>query len=100
MLVQYWLQDECCPLSLHDALPMSVHDAKAVPLLVAVGVEEDDRRALADEGVQAELLQGIEVREALEEDEGGRDEPCLQVLDRKSTRLNSSQANISYDVSR
>src|SRR3712207_7458418 len=73
---------EIYPLSLHDALPIYA----AVGVLVRLGhllrrvVEREDSRP---------DLRDVSVRDA---------ERLAVVADRKSTRLNSSHANISYAV--
>src|SRR3712207_8236915 len=72
---------EIYTLSLHDALPICVAGAR----LDDVGVE----RPLHEEAGVRQL-----VRLALED----ADELAADRLDRKSTRLNSSHANISYAV--
>src|SRR3712207_8212500 len=72
---------EIYTLSLHDALPISGVE------LLELGDELDDRAQLAGEGLQL-------VREEPEPGQQGH----LGDLDRKSTRLNSSHANISYAV--
>src|SRR3712207_6941357 len=70
---------EIYTLSLHDALPISYNWAMAVPELVTIV-----RAACADMCLRAKAL------------------PCRITIisnkDRKSTRLNSSHANISYAV--
>src|SRR3712207_8959626 len=72
---------EIYTLSLHDALPICLGaDVELVdPLLGVLG-----DRIQAERRARGELLGGVEVED--------------QVLDRKSTRLNSSHANISYAV--
>src|SRR3712207_9578658 len=78
---------EICTLSLHDALPISaaLRGARAMPLhldrlLERRPVDPVDQRL----GDRAERL----VRDRVE----------APLVDRKSTRLNSSHANISYAV--
>src|SRR3712207_8515967 len=59
------------------------------------------RRQVLDPGVGevVEVLLGAEVRRARREVEGGGGRDlAADVVDRKSTRLNSSHANISYAV--
>src|SRR3712207_8802222 len=80
---------EIYTLSLHDALP-----------IFGGGGDDEDRRALAAQEVAAEVrrdlhaeLHGAGHQQAVELVLGGRDG-----ADRKSTRLNSSHANISYAV--
>src|SRR3712207_8702483 len=51
---------------------------------------------LAEEDVAAELGQGDQL--AQDDPGGGRRQPAEVLQDRKSTRLNSSHANISYAV--
>src|SRR3712207_9134915 len=71
---------EIYTLSLHDALPIYVADHLAAAALVEVDVEVRHRDPV---GVQ----KALEDQSVLE-----------RVEDRKSTRLNSSHANISYAV--
>src|SRR3712207_8838931 len=75
---------EIYTLSLHDALPISQAEVLGIDLHVRaihpVAVVELGLHAVA---VDLELADGA---------------PTAQVLDRKSTRLNSSHANISYAV--
>src|SRR3712207_7226133 len=73
---------EIYTLSLHDALPISpgarhVPDAKRLPLTTVGGRVRRGRRRQAGSGVRRRVH---------------------QPEDRKSTRLNSSHANISYAV--
>src|SRR3712207_8210833 len=76
---------EIYTLSLHDALP----------ILAILGVEQLLDHGLAVVGLVAGALEHVE-------GEGHRlvavDAVRVDVLDRKSTRLNSSHANISYAV--
>src|SRR3712207_9183774 len=74
---------EIYTLSLHDALPISVVDAPALQ----AGDQRGQRLRLASAGGGAGRRRGGRHRLG-----GGRG------LDRKSTRLNSSHANISYAV--
>src|SRR3712207_7777984 len=77
---------EIYTLSLHDALPICEDDVEDV------GVGEADRPQLVDVG----LGDGGRVADDLGRE---RDDRALGVgEDRKSTRLNSSHANISYAV--
>src|SRR3712207_7107538 len=78
---------EIYTLSLHDALPISVDVVDRLQERQPVLVLRDLR-----EGVGDLLLQPV--------GQGARDgDPVVRdVLDRKSTRLNSSHANISYAV--
>src|SRR3712207_7606518 len=81
---------EIYTLSLHDALPIFDHRLELLHLLAA-GAEgrvvvvrgEEADRVVAPVVRQAALLQRVVVHE---------------LVDRKSTRLNSSHANISYAV--
>src|SRR3712207_8616829 len=75
---------EIYTLSLHDALPIYV--AEVADERVALGRHVDPPCGGTD-------LQPAGV--VLQED---RQQPIVRVLDRKSTRLNSSHANISYAV--
>src|SRR3712207_7803722 len=70
---------EIYTLSLHDALPISVGKS--------LGVPGHERMKLAGARPMAKHEQGLQIALAV-----GR------VKDRKSTRLNSSHANISYAV--
>src|SRR3712207_8012479 len=72
-------------LSLHDALPIS-GQLLAPPYDVVTG---DERTELARQSEYQSMH--VELPEAGDPAAGGR-------LDRKSTRLNSSHANISYAV--
>src|SRR3712207_8929465 len=83
---------EIYTLSLHDALPISeVLDGRVLNLL--------GTRRLARPGRRRRVWRGPEGPERVQ-DEGDerdrREEHCRE--DRKSTRLNSSHANISYAV--
>src|SRR3712207_8683356 len=79
---------EIYTLSLHDALPISVARGAQRPELVRARVgRREGRRGVDDErvepgGLGRGVLVGVDVERA----------------DRKSTRLNSSHANISYAV--
>src|SRR3712207_7243710 len=75
---------EIYTLSLHDALPICGQEDDAVHLREATGVERDARV--------------VELEEALLERRKERPEEVALRVDRKSTRLNSSHANISYAV--
>src|SRR3712207_8310204 len=74
---------EIYPLSLHDALPISGH--RLVPLRACR--REKHGREKPNQARRREPPQGLAFR-------AYRPSP----LDRKSTRLNSSHANISYAV--
>src|SRR3712207_8393003 len=82
---------EIYTLSLHDALPISdtadvtvnVQESTATPVILAL---DDDVATAAGTPVTVDVL---------ENDTG---DPTLEHVDRKSTRLNSSHANISYAV--
>src|SRR3712207_7729714 len=77
---------EIYTLSLHDALPISQRrdhrHQRVQPLVPELAVDVDGRG-------DADHLLGREV---------DHDPPLQPLLDRKSTRLNSSHANISYAV--
>src|SRR3712207_9345863 len=75
---------EIYTLSLHDALPICVELAAVVPGAVEEAVGPPGRAGVAV---------GLEAFDDL-----GREGPRLLAADRKSTRLNSSHANISYAV--
>src|SRR3712207_7054987 len=85
---------EIYTLSLHDALPIYVRRGPAVgrrgeggePVVVVVGVAERDERL---------VLAAVVPRQPLPRHPGLH---ALGEEDRKSTRLNSSHANISYAV--
>src|SRR3712207_7480238 len=82
---------EIYTLSLHDVLPIS-EDLGAEPVLVFLPAAE-----------QAVQQQGTADQQAGRQQREGQDDgPPVHVLqplqDRKSTRLNSSHANISYAV--
>src|SRR3712207_7193809 len=76
---------EIYTLSLHDALPISFPALFSLRLLFS-----SDDRAVADDGVLRDDDDAVAYVVAVV----GR----VQLLDRKSTRLNSSHANISYAV--
>src|SRR3712207_7098189 len=87
---------EIYPLSLHDALPISL-GAVRVEALGRDRVGDDDRPG------QPAVDRVLDARELVVEGRRGRDpaQPRRDgdvVRDRKSTRLNSSHANISYAV--
>src|SRR5690606_39525533 len=92
MFVQESATTEIFTLSLHDALPISHHDGRAICLVGRCGV--DDELRLVRFGV------ALGARGALRPEQfdfrlaGGR--TCRG--DRKSTRLNSSHVKISYAV--
>src|SRR3712207_7870949 len=74
---------EIYTLSLHDALPISREVVEARDLVVVeVDARERDVAGVRDREVVFDLVVGLQ----------------LVVRDRKSTRLNSSHANISYAV--
>src|SRR3712207_8386983 len=83
---------EIYSLSLHDALPIFV---KAAAICVRVEVAEARRDAAAHLAIERRVLAQRHLAPAVAElKEGGQ----LIGEDRKSTRLNSSHANISYAV--
>src|SRR3712207_8109498 len=88
----FFLNDPATPeiytLSLHDALPISQSVTGAEPSEEREAGEQPRRR---DQQVLRDMAFGL-VPELVCDDESGL------VLDRKSTRLNSSHANISYAV--
>src|SRR3712207_8423334 len=73
---------EIYTLSLHDALPIFHDRVEDVPLALVQPRRDDDRHVLVP----------------LETREEPRDVQSVRCRDRKSTRLNSSHANISYAV--
>src|SRR3712207_9392568 len=75
---------EIYTLSLHDALPIFVQ------------VDGDDVEAHVARA--REPAHGVEVRAVVVHDRARRLENARDLLDRKSTRLNSSHANISHAV--
>src|SRR3712207_8502994 len=81
---------EIYTLSLHDALPIYVALSS-----VHADVHEDTGRRLDTQFLLDGLDQSRRDRRHLLGDVGNL---TLQALDRKSTRLNSSHANISYAV--
>src|SRR3712207_8856285 len=84
---------EIYTLSLHDALPISCtdpnHDGSHGDGAIPRSVQREQR-------VSA-ILRG-ELGGAIEEGHAERGRVRLEIQDRKSTRLNSSHANISYAV--
>src|SRR3712207_8946276 len=77
---------EIYTLSLHDALPIFCHCVSRSEIVEAIGV---GHRTLADIRAETQASTGC----------GGCESEVLDILqDRKSTRLNSSHANISYAV--
>src|SRR2546430_13319597 len=72
---------EIYTLSLHDALPISLHDAAQVVML-----------GLGQEGIEKAVAVRARPERADQTDE------AFVGLDRKSTRLNSSHSQISYAV--
>src|SRR3712207_9224922 len=89
---------EIYTLSLHDALPISrVDGPRGLERGAAPdGVEPLDR--LRGEDVDAQLVGREPLGPCLQPRGGVRDGELLVHRDRKSTRLNSSHANISYAV--
>src|SRR3712207_6940705 len=85
---------EIYTLSLHDALPIFRRpDHRRVVLLAEVAAQPGQHRlGLADQVLVADLVVGARVEAA------GRPAAVVVRPDRKSTRLNSSHANISYAV--
>src|SRR3712207_8908682 len=79
---------EIYTLSLHDALPISPRRSRQDLDQVGVVVTEDDQARVDAVGLVEERRRG----------QGGLVEEAAGWLDRKSTRLNSSHANISYAV--
>src|SRR3712207_9301180 len=79
---------EIYTLSLHDALPIWVESSIADVEKGTVAVRYDEGRVSNEQ-----LIEAIE-----EAGYRGRLRDCLVPRDRKSTRLNSSHANISYAV--
>src|SRR3712207_8702384 len=87
---------EIYTLSLHDALPIFV--VEVATRLVRVRADEA-RRDLAQAAVLLATARGREDRsEPAAHAAAAGGSPVLGRLDRKSTRLNSSHANISYAV--
>src|SRR3712207_7411272 len=79
---------EIYTLSLHDALPISIE-----PIAARLGVSTDALRMRlrrVDDRIARALAEGTLT--------GAASPQAQQALDRKSTRLNSSHANISYAV--
>src|SRR3712207_7378584 len=74
---------EIYTLSLHDALPISVdgllHQVEQVPVVLAPVRQRHERRHRQADGV------------AVQREPPQRGQPVLDLADRKSTRLNSSQ---------
>src|SRR3712207_7850977 len=84
---------EIYTLSLHDALPIYQQHATQQQR-----VEPDDRgRGGGDVRQPHRAGEPVQQRDA-EQEERRRERSEQEVLDRKSTRLNSSHANISYAV--
>src|SRR3712207_7124248 len=77
---------EIYTLSLHDALPISLSTAAALRAAARVWQEVSTTRS----GAQPSSAAGSAA--------GSSRSPCNARTDRKSTRLNSSHANISYAV--
>src|SRR3712207_6882239 len=82
---------EIYTLSLHDALPIFTHDRVAVA--VGVGYAHERDRIAQRCGNDGEESPG-----EVERQEQGECATRHPLQDRKSTRLNSSHANISYAV--
>src|SRR5207245_3789654 len=78
------------PLSLHDALPISVVATLVPALAVTVASRRQNRPSIGDQ--VAPELRGASADAAWEIDQ------WLSDRDRKSTRLNSSHGSISYAV--
>src|SRR5690606_39574049 len=86
--------DECCPLSLHDALPISPLAWLAATLDRADDPVEGEAQVAADAGcgsLHAAFSVGGGRRARSRDRRPDRE-------DRKSTRLNSSHVKISYAV--
>src|SRR3712207_8603749 len=79
---------EIYTLSLHDALPISGHHLPQGFRVVVEPPHQGGVDAEGDAGRRQQRLHPLKVPPA----------PVRQALDRKSTRLNSSHANISYAV--
>src|SRR5207253_11484934 len=83
------------PLSLHDALPISEATAGAsIPILG----REPVSRALRRRRLRIARRMGIAAERVTDENRvvAGRRERAVRLVDRKSTRLNSSHVAISY----
>src|SRR3712207_8476076 len=76
-------------LSLHDALPISVRPCQVLEGEVHPHRHRDDRGG----GYRGQLLDGLDAHRGVDDLHHREDD-----IDRKSTRLNSSHANISYAV--
>src|SRR3712207_9194455 len=77
-------------LSLHDALPISLCRAERIRGVALVGVDLEQRAAVDDRAVHRVVaLRVVGVHGVTR---------IRREADRKSTRLNSSHANISYAV--
>src|SRR3712207_7388478 len=87
MLIIFFFNDpattEIYTLSLHDALPISAASRRSAPSSPAPPARRDDRSGTARRGRR---------------DRRSARRRATRPLDRKSTRLNSSHANISYAV--
>src|SRR3712207_7080262 len=82
---------EIYTLSLHDALPIS--DRRLL------GLRRQRLQPVPQEVIgHLELLGGRQAGELIEPDDARPEVACAVERDRKSTRLNSSHANISYAV--
>src|SRR5690606_42152923 len=92
---------EIYPLSLHDALPISRRRARqardAVRLLELTHVD-GDQLALATVEDVGQRERGLGLAHAGGTDKHEDAARLVRVLDRKSTRLNSSHVKISYAV--
>src|SRR3712207_8844682 len=78
---------EIYTLSLHDALP-----------IYGGGVSEDRGGRGLSVALERSFRDRCELRVLVHERQADRPRRAIPVLDRKSTRLNSSHANISYAV--
>src|SRR3712207_6911652 len=83
---------EIYTLSLHDALPILVAEADAPPALV------DQLNAISARWRGKHPERGFTMSLSQDVRGAGADPGFLLCVDRKSTRLNSSHANISYAV--
>src|SRR3712207_7390315 len=82
---------EIYTLSLHDALPISTVTPADVAAAAVKAIEKDKAEVVVARG----LAKGADVFYALSPDVTMK---AAKLIDRKSTRLNSSHANISYAV--
>src|SRR3712207_8823778 len=81
---------EIYTLSLHDALPICERDGDRVP-------REDDEVGVGEQRLQEARADQVR-RRLLQQVRLGHVPVARPLVDRKSTRLNSSHANISYAV--